>query len=240
MRDDAMAPELKNALAPKTLDLPFEVKLGLVDDDDAADGTIEGYASVFGLLDRGGDIVEPGAFKRSLTAWRRKKQLPPMLWYHDPSRPIGAWKAIEEDDKGLKVRGELNLDVQAGKEVHALLKQDAISGLSIGYSTRDENTDRQTGARHLLKVDLWEISLVTIPMLEEAQIDAVKGLKDFNPRELEGGLRDAGLSRSDAKKAVGVFRTMFQSDAGETGAPLRDDARDCLMTLRKAAALVRN
>lgn len=234
--------ERKDASGAETLDLSVEIKLAPAGDG-IAEGTIEGYGSVFGLLDRGGDIVKAGAFKASLAAWRKKKQMPKMLWYHDPSQPIGVWTDIVEDEKGLKVKGELILDIPQAQTAHALLKRDAISGLSIGYRTQDYEIDRTTGARFLKKVELWEISLVTFPMLEEAQIDAVKNrnmLKNFNPREMEGALRDAGLSRSDAVKATAIFRETLQRDAGDSEAPLRDGVRDVLMNLRKATAAFRS
>lgn len=236
--------EKKEAGARERFDVAVELKLAETTEETVA-GTIEGYASVFNLLDRGGDIVVPGAFKKSLADWRKKKQLPPMLWSHNPDEPIGVWTEISEDEKGLKVTGELILEVQQAKEAHALLKRKALSGLSIGFRTLEDEYDRQTGARHLKRIELWEISLCTIPMLPEAQISGVKAasaaelIKRFNPREMEDALRDAGLSRADAPKAISIFRDWLQRDAGEPGDPLREEARDVLMSLRKAVAVLR-
>lgn len=133
------------------------------------DCTIEGYASLFGAEDQGGDIVEKGAYTASL----KKKAAGgvKMLWQHDPTRPIGVWDEIREDKKGLYVRGRLLSEVQAGREALALLEAGAIDGLSIGYRTlRAEKS--ATGGRKLLEVELWEVSVVTFPMLPEARVQA--------------------------------------------------------------------
>lgn len=203
-------------------------------DGDSGMGTVEGYASMFGLMDKGGDIVMPGAFKASLSDWRKRKAAPPMLWNHDPDMPIGVWPEISEDEKGLKVKGTLLLDVPQAKTVRALMMGGAVKGLSIGYVTKEAEIDRQTGARRLKKVDLWEISPVTFPMLPEAYA-SVK-MSNFDPRELENALREAGLSRADAVKAVGVLRKTLQRDVGGNEPGPRDAAADALMAIRKATA----
>lgn len=227
------APECKSGSLNR-LDFDCEIKLL----DGGAAGAIEGYASVFNLLDRGGDIMLPGAFKESLAALQRKNAPVPMLWQHDPHSPIGVWPEVSEDEKGLKVRGELVLDVPQANAARSLMQKGAVKGLSIGYRTLDYDIDRSTGARRLKKVDLWEISLVTFPMLPEAQITSVKNA-NFDPRELEDALRDEGISRSDAKKAVAVLRKTLQRDVGENGPGQREVAADALMAIRKATALLR-
>jgi HK97 family phage prohead protease len=171
--------------------MAFDCEIKLAGDGaDTSVGTVEGYGSMFGILDRGGDIMEPGAFKSTLGDWRKRKQLPAMLWQHQHDNPVGVWTDIVEDEKGLKVSGNLVMDVPQAAVARALIKAGAVKGLSIGYQTRDALVDRQTGARRLKKVDLWEISLVTIPMLPEAQISGVKGA--FDPNSLERALRDEG------------------------------------------------
>jgi HK97 family phage prohead protease len=138
----------------------------------AADGTFEGYASLFGLPDLGKDVVMPGAFAESLA--RRGAGGVRMLWQHDPAQPIGRWLAITEDARGLKVRGELNLAVARGREVRALLRDGGVDGLSIGFRVERATPDRAAGVRRLEKVDLWEISVVTFPMLPDARVSGVK------------------------------------------------------------------
>lgn len=130
---------------------------------------IEGYASVFGVPDQGGDVVLPGAYAATLKAGRRVK----MLWQHDPAEPIGIWDEIREDKTGLHVRGRLLTEVARGREAAALIGAGAIEGLSIGYRTVAAERDAK-GRRLLAELDLWEVSLVTFPMLPEARV-AAKG-----------------------------------------------------------------
>lgn len=136
------------------------------------DGTVvSGYASVFGRRDQGGDVVLPGAYGASLArlagAGRRVK----MLWQHDPGQPIGVWHEVREDDRGLWVKGRLLADVARGREAAALLAAGAIDGLSIGYRTVKAERGAE-GERRLAEIDLWEVSLVTFPMLPEARVNA--------------------------------------------------------------------
>ena len=152
-------------------------RVGQVGDD----AVIAGYASLFGSKDQGGDRVEKGAFAASLAKLGSVK----MLWQHDPAQPIGVWDEIREDATGLLVKGRLLTEVQAGREALVLLKAGAIDGLSIGYrALRSEKAE--SGGRILHEIELWEVSLVTFPMLREARVTAsdedgklVKELTDF-------------------------------------------------------------
>jgi uncharacterized protein len=135
-------------------------------------GVFEGYASLFGRRDQQGDVVVAGAFSASL----RVKGVTGirMLFQHNPAEPVGTWVDIEERPRGLWVRGRLNLDVQRGRELLALLDAGGLDGLSIGFKTIRARNDRIRGTRQLLAVDLWEISLVTFPMLDGARVSKVK------------------------------------------------------------------
>jgi HK97 family phage prohead protease len=137
-----------------------------------ADGTFAGYASLFGKADLARDMVMPGAFRTSLA--RRGLGGIKLLFQHDPNEPIGVWLDIREDAKGLFVRGRLTTEVARAREVLSLMRAGALDGLSIGYRTVRGVTDAKTGIRRLLEVDLWEISVVTFPMLPEARVDTVK------------------------------------------------------------------
>jgi HK97 family phage prohead protease len=137
-----------------------------------ADGTFAGYASLFGKADLGRDMVLPGAFRASLA--RRGAAGVKMLFQHDPNQPIGVWTEIREDGAGLFVKGRLTADVARAREVLALMRAGALDGLSIGFRTVRGRTDAKTGVRRLMEVDLWEISVVTFPMLPEARVSAVK------------------------------------------------------------------
>lgn len=137
------------------------------------DGFISGYASLFDIADLSNDVMEKGAFATSITdANSRNIKL---LFQHDPDQPIGQWVSIIEDDKGLYVKGKLTLDNAKAKDIHALVFAGAIEGLSIGFKTKRSRKDPKTGARHILQAELWEISIVTFPMMPSARIDMVKG-----------------------------------------------------------------
>jgi len=136
------------------------------------DGTVEGYASLFGEVDAARDMVMPGAFAHTLR--NRGLRRIPMLFQHDPSEPIGIWLDLREDSHGLRARGRLIPEVMRAREVHALVKAGAIDGLSIGFRTVKGRIDPKTRIRKLDQVDLWEISIVTFPLLAGARVRAVK------------------------------------------------------------------
>ena len=132
------------------------------------DGAFEGYASLFGVPDLGRDVVAPGAFRDSLA--RRGAGGVRMLWQHDPGEPVGRWLSLVEDRRGLRVRGRLSLGVARAREIAALIGEGAIDGLSIGFRVVEATRDRGSGLRRLLRVDLWEISVVTFPMQPGATV----------------------------------------------------------------------
>ncbi len=132
---------------------------------------ISGYASLFGLADQGGDVVMPGAYRKSLARLTTEKRAVRMLWQHDAGQPIGVWEEIVEDARGLKVTGRILTEVDKGREAAALVAAGAIDGLSIGYRTVTAEKDAK-GQRLLREVELWEVSLVTFPMLPEARVSA--------------------------------------------------------------------
>ncbi|MEL7459777.1 MAG: HK97 family phage prohead protease [Pseudomonadota bacterium] len=160
---------------------------------------IEGYASIFGAKDNGGDIVEAGAYGASLKDLAANGRRVKMLWQHDPTEPIGIWDEVREDDKGLYVKGRLLTDVARAREAASLLEAGAIDGLSIGYRTVRAQKDGK-GRRHLSELELWEVSLVTFPMLPEARVGA------------KGETPDAALMR-DLAGAIESARSMLARDA---------------------------
>jgi HK97 family phage prohead protease len=131
-----------------------------------ADGRFAGYASVFGRLDEGGDIVLPGAFRRSLGRHRDIR----MLFQHDPKEPVGVWERLAEDSHGLWVEGRLVPEVPRAEALRRLIATRAIDGLSIGFRTVRATREPGTGHRRLGEIDLWEISIVTFPMMDAARI----------------------------------------------------------------------
>ncbi|KQZ63092.1 primosomal replication protein N [Rhizobium sp. Root149] len=147
------------------------------------DGSFSGYASVFGEVDLGKDVIERGAFLNCLV--ERGAKGVRMLYQHDPNEPIGAWETIREDSRGLYVEGKLAPGVARAREVHALMKTGALDGLSIGFRTIRARQDAKTGVRRIPEADLWEISVVTFPMLPSARISNVKQARFFRDRDTE-------------------------------------------------------
>lgn len=136
-------------------------------------GEFSGYASLFGETDLAQDVVERGAFVRSLA--KRGASGIRMLFQHDPNQPIGVWTAISEDTRGLFVKGKLTEGVGRSAEVLSLMRAGALDGLSIGFRTVRARPDKAKGVRRILEADLWEISVVTFPMLPGARVAVVKG-----------------------------------------------------------------
>jgi hypothetical protein len=158
-----------------------------------AEGIVEGYASLFGEVDQARDMVMPGAF--AMTLKLRGVRRIPMLFQHDPAEPIGVWLDLHEDGRGLYARGRLIPDVTRAREVLALVRAGAIDGLSIGFRTASARVDPKTRIRKVTGVDLWEISIVTFPLLNGARVQAVKG---------GGKAMNAGAERRPLGAARGV------------------------------------
>tara|TARA_R110000744_G_scaffold49636_3_gene107802 strand:+ start:1078 stop:1818 length:741 start_codon:yes stop_codon:yes gene_type:complete len=199
----------------KIISFNFDIKADVEDDDK---GEFEGYGSIFGNKDLGNDVVEPGAFAKSLR--RRKPKSVKMLWQHKQDEPIGVFDMITEDGEGLAVKGRLALGTQRGREAYELMKMGALDGLSIGYKVDPDKQeyDSRRRRRMLKEIDLMEISLVTFPMNPQARVSAVKGA-DMTIREWEYFLRDEGsLSRSESKAcAKALVDTLTkQRDVGQS------------------------
>jgi len=181
------------------------LQLELKADDE---GTITGYGSVFGNTDSYGDRIEPGAFMASLT-----KRKPKMLWQHNMDEPIGSWDEVSEDDKGLRMKGRIAVKTTRGRDAVELVKAGALDGLSIGFRVSDYEMD---GNNRVLKgIDLYEVSLVTMPANALATITDIRGMDDAPA--VERAIRDAlRLSRNEAKAFMsGGFKGLLNlRDAG--------------------------
>lgn len=142
----------------------FEFKAALAVDDA---GAITGTAWPFGTPDRVGDEILPGAFKSA-------KAPLPILFAHDPAAPVGAWNTIGETKAGLEVKGRLLIEeVARAKEVRALVKSGAVTGLSIGFITKSAAA-KAGGGRTIKSLELVEISLVTVPSHPGARVRSAK------------------------------------------------------------------
>jgi HK97 family phage prohead protease len=171
-------------------------------------GRISGYAATYDL-DRVGDVIIPGAFSKTIKQYQEANRPIRMYFQHDSKELIGAFlpSAMREDAKGLYVEGDINLEVQRGKEIYALAKQGVLSDMSIGYSVLDFEVNG--AVRELKEIELWEISVVSEPANPNAKITAVKSIDELKEivtklSDLEKVLREAGFSRSSAKWIAGL------------------------------------
>ena len=194
-----------------TKDFCFELK------SISESGTFEGYGSVFGVKDSYSEIVAPGAFAETLEKHKTAGTMPALLWQHRSGEPIGVYTSMSEDSIGLKVSGQLAIKTSRGAEAYELLKMGAISGLSIGFTPREDSYDKLTGITTLKKVDLWETSLVTFPANDAARVQGVKSIEEIeNLRDAEHRLRDSGMSRAEAVTFISRIKSLLgQSDSDE-------------------------
>jgi len=214
------------------IEIKSDIKAYYDEEEDKNYGTFEGYGSVFGNKDLGNDVIEPGAFKKSLKS--RKPQSVKLLYQHKSDMPIGVFDEIKEDEYGLVVKGRLALKTQAGAEAYELLKMGALDGLSIGFRVNPEQVsyDRRANKRIIKEVDLMEVSLVTFPMNPQALVRSVKG-QEISIREWEKGLRDAfNLSRSESKMAAKAVTDVFVQREVDTSAELVDAIKNLTLTLK--------
>lgn len=193
----------------ETLNFGLELK------DISEQGVITGYGAIFNNVDEYGDRIVPGAFGKSLLRATANGSLPLMLWNHKSDEPIGVWSEMVEDKKGLKVKGQLVMDVPRAAQTYALLKAGAMRGLSIGYRTISDSHDGNV--RLLKEIDLWEVSPVTFPANAKATITSVKSgeplaafaarLREGVPpsiKEFEEILREAGFPKTLATQIASV------------------------------------
>lgn len=165
----------------------------------AGDGwEFSGYASTYGNVDEGGDVVVRGAFADSLKA----RPKPKLLWQHDMREPIGVPAQLTSDEHGLKGTWRLSKTAR-GSDAYELLKDGAIDSLSIGYIPSQAEY-RDDGVRLLKSVDLLEVSLVSLPMNEQALVTTVKAA--FAHRPLEAILRqEAERARLVAEEVKALY-----------------------------------
>jgi HK97 family phage prohead protease len=225
--------------------------------DDGTRGEFSGYASIFGNKDAYGTSFAKGAFKRTLREWEDRGKYPPMLLQHgagflggaDDDVPIGKYTHMEENSKGLKVEGKLfALGTDRGQYILEAMREGALDGLSVAFFPRkfeNGNTAKGEPRMTFTDVDLREVSVVTFPANDRARIGNVRSMTVEELRDLETALRDAELSRATAAKAVAVFKTWLQRDAGapinlprdeDRPAPTATNLADVIRTARKVRA----
>lgn len=189
----------------------------------ADDGTFSGYGSVFDVKDSYGDVVMPGAFKESLKRIKATGAPLPALWQHRSDQPIGGYTELSEDQYGLKVEGFLLVDeIPLARQAFALMKKKIVRGLSIGYYIEDGFYNEKDKVFQLRKLDLVEVSPVTFPANDKAQIDGVKSIRDMiqrgdkpTVREFEEHMRELGFSKTEAAAIAGKgYSQLFRGEPG--------------------------
>lgn len=207
----------------RNLFVPFELK------EVSESGLFKGYASVFGNVDLGLDVVEPNAFKEIV---RNPAGKVATFYWHgqkaEASLPIGQVE-VEQDEKGLAVEGEVFLDDPFAARVHKQMRRKSIGGMSIGYDVLAKGADYdEQNVRHLKKLRLWEVSVLPFGMNPKARVTSVKdaGLQTIETiREFEDLLRDAGGYSVRQARAIaqGGFKAL-QEVRDEPGASLSEVA----------------
>ena len=203
----------------KYLNVPLELETKAFGDA----GTFEGYASIFGNVDQGGDVIERGAFKEIV---KNKSGQVVVLNQHNSRDPVGL-ATVKQDDKGLAFTGQLILESPSARTAYALMKAGALTGMSIGYDVLAGGSKMmESGVRILSALKLWEISPVTFGMNALAGIDGVKSGAITNIREFEDFLREAGgFSKAQAVAIAGRGWSGLQ-DRRESG--IQDEAKSYL------------
>lgn len=224
----------------ETKDFKFEVKA-------TSDNTFEGYASIFGNVDSHKDIVDPGAFKKTLQEGANRVK---MLWQHDPWQPIGKPTDMVEDSKGLHVKGKI-APTQLGKDALILMKEGVLDELSIGYNTIKEEWDNETGIRRIKEVKLWEFSLVTFASNEKATITGVKSGQGIERlifalnEEMKAGQMLSGKNKDLLLKAIESLQALIDASEGKNLEPsiitqkAQEDEQKAVLEISKMIAEMR-
>lgn len=208
---------------------PLQVKAA-GPDDGLEEGYFEGYASVFGNVDSYGDIVDAGAFKRTLEEWATKGGAIPVLWGHDMQDPfanIGGLVSAEEDENGLKVSGQLDLENPTAAQVYRLMKGRRTNRMSFAYAVRD--SEKRDDGLHLKDLDLFEVSVVQVPANDQAEILAVKTQADALTQGIKAGRVLAAKhidSLRAAQEAIGVVIKAAEASNDQEKASVTGQAKD--------------
>jgi len=189
---------------------------------DESTGVFSGYGSTFNGIDEYGDMILKGAYKKTLADWKKRKRYPKMLVQHgygESGLPIGKWTSMEEDDKGLKVEGQLfPPETELLKHIKIAMKAGELDGLSIGYRAKDFEYGTQAGQprRTLKQIDLFEVSVVTFPADLNSRVQTVKASDIKSRRDFEKVLRDSGLfSKQDAIRVASQWDPNGRSDSAD-------------------------
>lgn len=202
----------------------FEIK-----SDNSDTGRISGYGAHYGNVDRGMDVIKMGAFSEIT---RKVK----MLYQHDASKLLGTWDIVKEDSNGLIVEGDINLKTTLGRDVFELAKSGALSDMSVGFKTQDFEYDSNS-VRNIKKAELFEVSLVSFPMNEKANIISVKSSDIDNERDFEHFLKQAGYSNKQAKAITNHGFKSFMQKKDNDNSHESENILKALQDLKKSVTL---
>lgn len=197
-------------------------------DDGLTEGQFTAYASVFGNKDSYGDVVEKGAFAASLTEWAAKDAVIPLLYGHrfdDPDMNVGWIVSAEEDDHGLKVTGQLDLDNPKAMQVYRLVKGRRVSQMSFAYDVVDGGPAKsdELGDHYVLReLKLYEVSIVPIGANDQTEILAVKHLTEAVKAGRVLSAKNETALR-DARDAIDSVLASLGDDGEDQGAKASGD-----------------
>lgn len=160
------------------------------------DGTFTGIASMYGVSDLEGDIIEKGAFTKTI----RENPEVPVLWQHDEEEVIGLGTVAEKGNK-IEISGKLDLEDPVAQNAYRKIKNGLVKGLSIGFMAVKKTFGEENGQfiRRLQEIKLMEVSIVTFPAMPQAQITSVKNADEITQRL---SAIEAKLSALEAEKAA--------------------------------------
>lgn len=213
--------------------LPFEVK---TTNEEGDYFTFEGYASTFGNLDYGNDVIVKGAFLKSL------KETPevPVLWQHRMSEPVGKSVQLREDEGGLYIKAILPKDdTLVNGRIMPQMKVGSIKEMSIGFFSKEADV-REDGIRYIKEIELYEVSLVTKAMNPKALVSNFKSLESL--KDVEQTLKDFGLSNTEAKTFISKVKEFsLACDAQEKAKNQRDaEAKKLLESIQELTNFIKN
>lgn len=204
-----MAKTRHRAVWKKKSDMPqreYKSVSFVLESADESTGEFSGYAAVFGNVDSGGDIIEKGAFTKTIAEDFARIKI--LSQHNSYDLPIGKPLELREDEKGLYIRGKIS-DTQTGRDIRTLLKDGVLAELSIGYDAVDFEWDGDSGIRHLKEIKLWEVSIVTWAMNDQAKINDVKSLVEELRTEAKTG--KISRRRMDALKPfIAVVKELLE------------------------------
>lgn len=207
----------------------FSFQIKSFNEIEGEQGVFEAYANVKWIKDKASDVTIDGAFTKSILKAKSSGRMPKMLLQHDFKQVVGVWLEMEEDEKGLRVKGQLALNTQLGRETYELLKMGALDALSIGYLTIKERYDHSTGTNYLEEVDIKEISIVTFPCNEDSLVDEVKSEEVESEKVAEPEVLNTDVEQKNEQEQIEEVQEEVQDEQKEVIAP---------ETLQKLDALV--